>query len=469
MSDKRTISDDEQQKQIEAMAQVKLMNEEKPQKKHFAKVVTLGCQQNKNDSERIMGMLNEMGYEFTEDTHVADLIIFNTCAIRENAEKKVFGNIGALKHLKLKNPNLLIGVCGCMPQQEHIATRLKAKYRHVSMIFGTHSLYRFPSILKQAIEHNKTVLDIYNTEGNIAEGIPIHRNDTTKAWVSIMYGCNNYCSYCIVPYVRGRERSREAKDIIDEITALKDQGCKEITLLGQNVNSYGNDIQGMDFADLLKKVSEIEGLERIRFMTSHPKDITDKLIDTMAACSNVCKQLHLPFQAGSNKVLKLMNRRYTREKYLDIIKKVKEKMPDISLTTDVIVGFPGETNEDFDETISLIKEVQFDGLYSFIFSKRKGTPAYDMNDVLTDDEKQANFDKLLLVQNEISNNINKKLIGKTVKVLVESESRKNKDKLTGRNQGNKAVNFDGDLSLVGKIVDVKILEAHTWSLNGELI
>ena len=435
-----------------------------------ALVITYGCQQNENDSERIKGMLQKMGYELTEDKNEASVIIFNTCAVRENAELKLKGNVGALRNLKAKKPELVIGVCGCMMQQEQIAKEIFKKWKHIGIIFGTHSLYRFPEILNKAV-HGERIFDVFQTEGQIAEELPVKRDDNFKAWVTVMYGCNNFCSYCIVPYVRGRERSRNPEDVLSEIECLAKEGYKEVTLLGQNVNSYGKDLKenSITFAELLRKVNEIEGIERIRFATSHPKDISDELIDAMAECDKVCKQLHLPFQAGSNKTLKEMNRSYTREKYLETIRKLREKMPDIALTSDVIVGFPTETNEDFEETLTLVEEVRFDNLFTFIYSKRKGTKAEKMPIVLSGTEIQNNFDRLLHLQNRISREINETYLNKTLKVFIDGESRTDKDVLQGRTESNKVVNIKADKSLIGKIADVKITEIRTWSLVGEVV
>ena len=364
---------------------------------------TYGCQQNENDTERIRGMLKECGYEFTDNQNEADLIIYNTCAVRENAEQKVFGRLGILKHLKESRPELVIGVCGCMVQQEHIPAEIKKKHPQVDLVFGTHALYKFPELLFNTLKGSKRVYSTEDSEGYIAEGIPVLHDDNNKAWVSIMFGCNNFCSYCIVPYVRGRERSRKSEDIINEIKSLAASGVTEITLLGQNVNSYGKDLEeNIDFSDLLAMVNEIEGIQRIRFVTSHPKDFGEKLINTMASCDKVCHQLHLPFQAGSNRVLKEMNRKYTKEEYIAKINLLKERIPDIALSTDVIVGFPTETNEDFEETLNVLKEVEFDNIFSFIYSRREGTPAAKLDFVLTDEEIHKNFDRLLEVQNEIS-------------------------------------------------------------------
>ena len=430
-------------------------------------VVTYGCQQNENDSEKLKGMLDAMGYTLIEDREKADVIIFNTCAVRENAELKLKGNVGALKYLKAKNRKVLIGVCGCMVQQEKAAAGLSQKFRHIDMVFGTHSLYKFPEILYTAMTKNR-VLDVMDSDGMIAENIPVLRDDKYRAWVSIMYGCNNFCSYCVVPYVRGRERSRKHEDILKEVQQLADEGYKEITLLGQNVNSYGNDDENeYNFAQLLREVCKIDGIERVRFATSHPKDISDELIETMAQLDKVCPQLHLPFQAGSNKVLKDMNRGYTKEQYLEKIDKIKSKIPGISLSSDIIVGFPTETNEDFEETINVVKYVEFDSLFTFIYSRRDKTRAALMDSVLSDEEIQKNFDRLLETQNEISKKINESYVGKTVEVLVEGVSKNNPNALQGRTPENKIVNFSGDVGLVGKIIKLKITEAKTWSLNGE--
>lgn len=432
-------------------------------------VETYGCQQNVNDSEILSGMIEEMGYEMVSKKEDADLIIYNTCAVRENAELKVFGNLGALKHLKSKKPDLIIGVCGCMMQQKDVQNEIKRKYKHVSLVFGTHSLYRFPEMLSAVINEDKRVFDIKD-DGIIIENMPISRAKGPCAWVSIMYGCNNFCTYCIVPYVRGRERSRDKEVIIEEIKSLAKEGYKEITLLGQNVNSYGNDLsEDIDFADLLKMVHDIDGIERIRFMTSHPKDISDKLIDTMASLPKVCKQLHLPIQAGANPVLKSMNRVYTREEYLEKIRKIKEKMPYISLTSDIIVGFPGETTEHFEETLNVLKEVRYDTIFSFIYSKRPGTPAAKMDDVISSEEKKKNFARLLEVQDKISKEINDSYVGKVEKILVEGESKTNPDTLMGRTEGGKTVNFKADRSVIGEFVNVKITESRTWSLIGEIV
>lgn len=464
----RKISSCEIEKQrdfIEKIKQINISREKKP----LAFVETYGCAQNESDSEKLKGMLFDMGYEFCEKTEDADFIIYNTCAVRENAELRVFGNIGALKHLKSKKPWVIIGVCGCMMQQEHIKETVKKRYPHVDIVFGTHALYRFPEILSKSMEGAR-IFETENEEGSIFEDITYKREAPPLAKIPIMYGCNNFCTYCIVPYVRGRERSRDYRDILKEVKEVAKEGYKEIMLLGQNVNSYGNDLEeGLSFAELIKECAKVEGIERIRFMTSHPKDISDELIDVLATEDKVCKQLHLPVQSGSDRVLKLMNRKYTREKYLKIIKKVKDRIPDIVLTTDIIVGFPGETGEDFEETMSILKEVEYDLIFSFIYSKRKGTPAAQMPDVLTDEEKHKNFDRMLNLQNEISKKKNDMYFGKVEKVLVEGISKTNEEALSGRTDGGKIVNFKGDEALVGKIVNVKITETKTWSLCGELV
>lgn len=438
-------------------------------KKMYALVETYGCQQNVNDSQRYEGMLVKMGYTLTQNREEADLILFNTCAIRENAEKKVYGNLGALKHLKAKKPSLIIGICGCMSQQEEVAKRIKAKYRHVDMVFGTHSMADFPKMLEQVLTEQTKIVDTSSVD-YICENVPTNYDGGAKAFVSIMFGCNNFCTYCIVPYVRGRERSRSMEDVLSECRNLAEKGVKEITLLGQNVNSYGKDL-GLEegFAELLKKVDETDGIERIRFMSSHPKDISEKVLFVMAESRHICHQLHLPLQSGSDKVLKEMNRIYNREKYLAIVKKARELMPDLSLTTDIIVGFPTETEADFEDTLDILKTVKYDSLFSFIYSPREGTVAAKMEFAASEEEIKARFDRLLEVQNSISYEINKKCEGEEQLVLVESVSKTEPGVLTSRNEANKIVNFKGDESLIGKIVKVKITKAQTWILMGELV
>mgnify|MGYP004532399825 FL=1 len=435
----------------------------------LANTETYGCQQNENDTERIRGILKEAGFEFCDKADIADLVIYNTCAVRENAEQKVFGRLGILKHLKESRPELIVGLCGCMVQQESITEKIKKVHSHVDLIFGTHALYKLPELLYETITQKKSIVSIENSDGEIAEDIPILRDDNNKAWVSVMYGCNNFCSYCIVPYVRGRERSRRPEAVMAEVRELVAKGVSEICLLGQNVNSYGKDLdEDIDFSDLLRQVNSVDGVERIRFMTSHPKDLSDKLIDTIAECPKICKQLHLPFQAGSDRVLKEMNRRYTKADYLEKIRKVKGRIPDIALTTDVIVGFPTETNEDFEDTLDVLRQVEFDQIFSFIYSRREGTPAAKLDFVLSEDEIHKNFNKLLEVQNEISRRKNEAYVGRIERVLVDGASKNDPEMLSGRTESSKIVNFKGDPSLTGKYVDVKITEAHTWSLNGTL-
>ncbi len=439
-------------------------------KQKFMHVITFGCQQNNSDSEKIMGMLAEMGYSNTEKKEQADVIIINTCCVRENAELKLYGNIGALKKLKVDNPALIIGVCGCMMQQEHAVEMIRKKYRHVDLVFGTHNVYKLPELLERSMDEKYTLIDILNSEGTIVEDIPVLREEKFKAWVTIMYGCNNFCSYCIVPHVRGRERSRKPEDIVKEIEGLAKDGCKEVTLLGQNVNSYGKDLAiEMDFADLIKQVNEIEGIERIRFMTSHPKDISEKLIHAMRDCKKVCEHLHLPFQAGSDEILRRMNRKYTKEEYLNKVIKVKQEIPGVALSTDIIVGFPGETDEDFEETLDVIRQVEFDQVFMFIYSSRKGTPAAEMEDPSSYEDKHRNFEKLVKLQNDISKKVNEAYLGRTVDVLVDGMSKNDPTKYTGRTRTGKVVNFSGLDGIIGRIVNVKINDIHPWFLNGEMV
>ncbi|MBR5235941.1 MAG: tRNA (N6-isopentenyl adenosine(37)-C2)-methylthiotransferase MiaB [Clostridia bacterium] len=463
----KTISQEEQKEQIAYMTRVANMLCDSAPK---AMVITYGCQQNENDSERIRGMLAKMGYTFTEKKEEADLILYNTCAVREGAEQRVLGNIGALSHEKRRRPNLLIGLCGCMMQQPHMAETIKRKYKHVSMVFGTHVLHKFPQFLYEALIEQKRVINITDSEGVIAEDIPIYRSGDPKAWVSVMYGCNNFCTYCIVPYVRGRERSRMPEKIMEEITDLVSRGVTEVTLLGQNVNAYGKDLDlGINFADLLRKVNAVEGLRRIRFMTSHPKDMSDDLICAMAECEKVMPQLHLPFQAGSDRILSAMNRRYTQAQYLDLVQRVRDKIPHITLSTDIIVGFPNESEEDFEETIRVLESVRFDTVFSFIYSKRTGTPAAEMDDKVTDEEKHRRFDRLLEVQNRISREINDACLGQTFELLIEGESKTDSNMLTGRTPGGKIINFPKAEGLsTGDYVNVTVDKTNTWSLTGKI-
>ncbi|HWR61908.1 MAG TPA: tRNA (N6-isopentenyl adenosine(37)-C2)-methylthiotransferase MiaB [Clostridia bacterium] len=467
------IDGEELLRQKETTRRIRENNEleyQKTGKTKYMHIITFGCQQNNSDSEKIKGMLSEMGYTDTDRKEKADVIIINTCCVRENAELKLYGNIGALKQLKKDKPSLIIGVCGCMMQQEHAVDMIRKKYRHVDLIFGTHNIYKLPELLERSMDEKYTLIDILNTEGTIIEDIPVLREETFKAWVTIMYGCNNFCSYCIVPHVRGRERSRRPEDIIREIEGLAKSGCKEVTLLGQNVNSYGKDLDAeIDFADLIKLVNGIEGIERIRFMTSHPKDISDKLIRTMAECSQVCEQLHLPFQAGSNEILRRMNRRYTKEEYLNKVNKAKQEIPGVALSTDVIVGFPGETDEDFEQTLEVLRQVEFDQVFMFIYSRRIGTPAAEMEDPCSYEDKHRNFERLVRLQNEISKKANDAYLGKAVEVLTEGLSKNDPTKYTGRTRTGKVVNFNGKEGITGKLVNVRINEIHSWFLNGDMV
>ena len=436
----------------------------------LAMVDTYGCQQNVADSQRLMGMLREMGCGFTQDAYMADIIVINTCAIRENAEKKVFGVVGQLVHAKEKNPDLTICLCGCMAQQEVVANKIKNSYRQVDLVFGPQALWKFPELLYGVYTQKKRIFSIADEHGSIAEGLPVVRESGVKAWVSIMYGCNNFCSYCIVPYVRGRERSREASDILAEVRGLVEDGYREITLLGQNVNSYGKDLDTpMDFADLLREIDRIPGDYLIRFMTSHPKDAGKKLFETMAECSHVAKQLHLPVQSGCSRVLKAMNRGYTREQYLEKVRMAREAMPEIVLTSDIIIGFPGETEEEAMETVSLIEEVRYDALFTFIYSPRPGTPAAKMPDPASRAEKQVWFDKLLDAQNRISGELHRAYVGKTVRVLVDGESGDAEWPLSSRTHGGRLVHLKGGRELIGQYVEAKVTGSNTWALFGETL
>ena len=435
----------------------------------LAYVRTYGCQQNVADSERIKGMLARAGYGFTENVEEADFILFNTCAVREHAEDRVFGNVGALKKLKRRHPQILIALCGCMMEQEHVAERIHRSFPFVGLVFGTHCMHIFPELLYKSLVDGSRLIVRDNDDKLVHEGVPTLRDGSFKGWLPIMYGCDNFCTYCIVPYVRGRERSREPDIIIAEARDMIERGYKDITLLGQNVNSYGKGLSPRPtFAGLLSEIDKIEGDYWLRFMTSHPKDCTRELIDTIAQSKHVSLHLHLPFQSGSDRVLKAMNRHYTREKYLDIVNYAKSKIPDVSLTSDVIVGFPGETREDFEQTLSLIREVGFTSLFTFIFSPRKGTPAATMDDPVSDEEKGSWFRELLAVQEEIAAERCSSMVGRIEKVLVEEKS-KTEGRLCGRTSGNIIVEFDGDDSLIGDFRNVKITQARNWILTGELI
>ena len=436
----------------------------------YACVDTFGCQQNVADGQKLMGMLEQMGFAFTADPKEADLVILNTCAVREHAEQRVFGNLGILTHTKKENPEQVIALCGCMAQEERVAKRVRESYRHVDLVFGPHALWKFPELLCQVYETKKRVFSVADEHGTIAEGIPAVREDGVKAWVSVMYGCNNFCSYCIVPYVRGRERSREADHVLAEVRSLVEAGYREITLLGQNVNSYGKDLdKPMDFADLLREIDRIPGDYLVRFMTSHPKDAGRKLFETMAECSHVARQLHLPVQSGSSRVLKAMNRGYTREQYLEKVRMVREAMPDVVLTSDIITGFPGETEAEAMETVSLIEEVRYDALFTFIYSPRPGTPAAKLPDPESRAEKQVWFDRLLDAQNRISGELHRAYVGKTLRVLADGESGDPDWPLSSRTAGGRLVHLRGDGSLIGRYVEAKITGSNTWALFGEAL
>ena len=429
-------------------------------------VDTYGCQQNEADSERIRGMLVACGYELSDTEEGADCIVINTCAIREHAETRVYGNVGALVHTKNRHPEQKIFLCGCMMGQPAVVERIKKSYRHVDGVFNPHQLWRFPELLYSVLKTGKRVFSVEDSAGNLAEGIPVVRTNRLKAWVSIMYGCNNFCSYCIVPYVRGRERSRQPEDILREVRELIDAGYKDITLLGQNVNSYGKDLpNGVDFADLLAEIAQLPGDFWLRFMTSHPKDASRKLFDTIAKYPKICKQFHLPFQSGNDRVLKAMNRHYDSAQYRSLVDYGRSLMPDLVLTSDVIVGFPGETEDEFEDTVKLIEDVRYDALFTFIFSPRGGTPAAKMDDPTPKEEKNRRFDRLCEVQNRISQELHAAYIGKTVKILADG---RDGDLLTGRTEGGRLVRFEGSDDLIGQFLTVKITGCTTWSLIGTL-
>jgi len=432
-------------------------------------IETWGCQMNEEDSEKLSGMLRSMGYEETLFRDKADVIIFNTCAVRENAELKVYGNLGALKSLKKNNPDMILAVCGCMMQQKGVPEEILKKYKQVDIVFGTHNAHKFPEYLERAKTENAQICEIYEKETEIIEGIPIVRDSDVKAFVTIMYGCNNFCTFCVVPYVRGRERSRKPEDILNEIRTLVAKGYKEVTLLGQNVNSYGLNLEeDVSFAGLLRMVNEVEGLERIRFMTSHPKDLHSDVILAVAECDKVVEQVHLPVQSGSDSLLRKMNRNYTREKYMEIVEKIKREIPGVALTTDIIVGFPGETEEDFEETLKLVEEVKYDSAFTYIYSRRKYTPADRMKEQIPEEIKHERFNRLVEAVNRNSIAINKTYQDKVVEVLVEGLSKNNEEFVQGRTRTGKTVNFPGDETLKGKLVHVRITKARSFSLMGEL-
>lgn len=439
-------------------------------------ILTMGCKLNENDSEKIAGMLEEIGYTYVEDYKKSDLIVFNTCCVRENAEEKLFGKIGEIKKLK-EEKNIVIAIGGCMMQEDNMVDKIKRSYPFVDIIFGTHTIQNLQENIYKTIIKNEKVKDIMDIDGEIYEGLPIKRNDNFQASITIMYGCNNFCTYCIVPFVRGRERSRNPENIISEIKELVNQGYKEINLLGQNVNSYlrsekSNGKYGhiKSFADLLTEVSKIEGIERIRFISPHPKDFTDDVIEAIASSDKICKIIHLPLQSGSTKVLKEMNRKYTKEEYLKLVDKIKNKIPGIVLSTDIIVGFPGETDNDFEDTLDVVKKVNFEQIFMFIYSKRDGTVASQREDQVREEIKHIRFEKLKeLYESKVDEN-NKKYIGTKQKILIEGKSKNDETKFTGRTDTNKVVIFNPKLKdKTGDIVNVKIIEAHKWYLKGEII
>ena len=462
--------------QEEYIKKVKKINQDKNLK---YTILTMGCQLNENDSEKLCGMLEKMGYTKTEKQNDADLALFNTCCVRENAEDKLFGKLGELKRLK-EQKGIIIAIGGCMMQEKHITDKIKESYPFVDILFGTHTLHKFPEDLYKVIEEKRKLEDILDIDGKIYEGLPIKRDSKIKASVTIMNGCNNFCSYCIVPYVRGRERSRQPRDIIEEVKKLAKEGYKEITLLGQNVNSYlrvereknipFEEYQGVNsFATLLRAINKIDGIERIRFISPHPKDFTDDVIEAIADCEKVCKLVHLPLQSGNTKVLKEMNRKYTKEQYLNLVEKMKNKIPNLTLSTDIIVGFPGETDEEFEDTLEVVEKVRFEQVYMFIYSRRVGTPGDKMQNQIPEDIKHKRFDKLkALVESQIEEN-NKKYIGTTQKILVEGESKNNSNMLSGRTESNKVVIFEGSKELIDKIKNIKIISQHMWYLKGEIL
>lgn len=467
---KNTVSPEEAAKQRDYTERIRtVFSVMYPNGQPKAYVHTYGCQGNVADSERIKGQLAEMGYVFTEDREEADLVLFNTCAVREHAEDRVFGNVGALKPIKSKKKNMIIMLCGCMMQQKHVWERIKRSYPYVNIVFGTFAIHRVPEMLYKNLRDGKRIFEVEETSGEIVEGLPVYRDRSFKAWLPIMYGCNNFCSYCVVPYVRGRERSRSPEVVIEEAKELISLGAKEITLLGQNVNSYGkNCAHGVNFPKLLEMINELPGDFKIRFMTSHPKDCTTQLLDTMARCEKVARHLHLPFQSGNNRILREMNRGYTREEYLSLVEYAKKVMPDISLTSDIIVGFPGETYEEFLDTVSLVEEVKFTSLFTFIFSPRHGTKAEKMPDPFSYKEKSERFTFLLKTQEQIAAQRCASALGQTFEVLVEGFTKENDGRLTGRTEGNVNIDFAGDESLIGTYAKVKVTNALNWILSGEL-
>ncbi|HPP31108.1 MAG TPA: tRNA (N6-isopentenyl adenosine(37)-C2)-methylthiotransferase MiaB [Soehngenia sp.] len=433
-------------------------------------ISTFGCQMNEHDTEKIIWTLEKIGYQQTINRSEADIIIFNTCAVRKTAEDRVFGQLGELQDLKRKNPSLIIAVCGCLMQKEDIRDYFLKKHRHIDIVFGTNNIHKLPQLIDRHLRTNDRVIDVVEDTKEISDNIDSNRKYSYKAFVDIMYGCNNFCSYCIVPYTRGRERSRSVKSIINEVENLAQTGCKEITLLGQNVNSYGKTLdEKITFSQLLTLLNEIEGIERIRFMTSHPKDFSEDLIEAYKNLDKLCNHLHLPVQSGSNRILKLMNRKYTKEEYLEKIYKIREYIPDIAITTDIIVGFPGETEEDFEETLDLVKSAKFDSAFTFLYSIREGTNAAKMSNQIPDEIKHDRFQRLLDVLYPIGLESNKKLINTIQRVLVEETSKSDENVLSGRTETNKLVHFKGNNNIIGQIVDVKITDAKTFTLEGIIV
>jgi len=433
-------------------------------------IQTLGCQMNEHDTEIILGMLQQIGYTRVDDPVDADLILYNTCCVRENPERKVYGQVGMLAELKKRNPELVIGICGCMVQQKSELERIRRSLEHVDLVFGTHNIHRLPELLHRVKATGERVIEVWHEEGDVVEGLPVQREGNLKGYVTIIYGCNEFCTYCIVPYVRGKERSRRPEQIIAECEQLAREGYKEIMLLGQNVNAYGSDLAGGEnFARLLERIDMIEGIERIRFTSPHPKHFTDDVIEVMARASKVCEHVHMPAQSGSNRTLRRMGRRYTRESYMELVAKMREAIPDLAVTTDLIVGFPGETEEDFLETIDLVRQVEYDSAFMFIYSPRYGTPATRLKDQVPEEVKRERIHYLIDVQNEISRKKNEAWVGRVAEVLVEGVSQKDAAQLSGRTRQNKLVIFDGSPDLIGKTVNVRITEAQTWSLTGQLV
>lgn len=431
-------------------------------------ILTMGCQLNENDSEKLCGMVEKMGYTLTQKMEEANLILLNTCCVRENAEERLFGKLGEVKKLKQQNPDIIIGIGGCMMQEDHMIQKIKKSYSFVDVLFGTHTLYRFPEDLYKVLTQKEKIKDIIDIDGEVFEGIPIKRDSQFKASVTIMYGCNNFCSYCIVPYVRGRERSRKPEAILEEITQLAKEGYKEITLLGQNVNSYQGEGEIDTFAKLLREVNKISGIEIIRFISPHPKDFSEDVIKAIRDCEKICKIIHLPLQSGSTKILKAMNRKYTKESYLELVRKMKEEIPEVVFSTDIIVGFPGETEEDFEDTLEVVRKVNFEQIYMFIYSRRVGTPADKMENQIPEKIKHERFERLKQLYEARVEENNEKYINTIQKVLVEGVSKNNDKMLTGRTQNNKVVIFEGEEKQIGTIVKVRIVSEHRWYLKGEI-